>query len=81
MKMSNIDSDNIKKLSDTCKLLEAEIQDLTSEIIESELSREQLIKELKKARRLLYQEFEKLQEDLSDLSLNGNCGNPRSNTQ
>lgn len=58
----------IDKLKETCKLLELDIQELTSEIIEQELSRETLIKELKSARRQLYREFEKIQGGLSDPS-------------
>lgn len=68
--MTSNERDKLKKLSETCKLLELDIQELTSEIIESELSREQLISELKKARRQLYKEFEKIQETLSDSNVN-----------
>lgn len=60
--MTSEDKGRIEKLNTTCKLLEADIQNLTSEIIESELSREQLILELKNARRQLYKEFEKIRE-------------------
>lgn len=68
--MTSEDKGRIEKLNTTCKLLEADIQNLTSEIIESELSREQLILELKNARRQLYKEFEKIREGLSDIDLN-----------
>lgn len=68
--MTSEDKGRIEKLNTTCKLLEADIQNLTSEIIESELSREQLILELKNARRQLYREFEKIREGLSDIDLN-----------
>lgn len=72
--MANTDptKERIEKLSATCKLLESDIQELTSEIVESELSREQLILELKNARRELYKEFEKIQEQLNDLELQPN---------
>lgn len=67
--MANIDKERIEKLTTQCKLLETDIQELTSEIIESELSREQLILKLKNVRRQLYKEFEKIQEQLNDLNL------------
>lgn len=69
MTNTNPTREKIEKLSTSCKLLESDIQELTNEIIESELSREQLISELKNARRQLYKEFEKIQEQLNDLDL------------
>lgn len=66
MSTTNIDSEKIRKLRETCQLLEIDIQEVTSEIIELRLSREKLIKQLEKARRQLYHEFEKIQENLND---------------
>lgn len=59
----------IEKLSAACKLLETDILELTNEIIESELSREQLFTELRNTRRELYKEFEKIQQQLNDSDL------------
>lgn len=54
-----------EKLRKTCRLLELDIQETTNEIIELELSRENLIKELKNSRRKLYIEIAKLMESSS----------------
>lgn len=58
----NEERSRIEKLSEKCKLLEEDIKHLTSEIIELELSREQLLLELKNIRRELHKEFEKFQK-------------------
>lgn len=51
---------NINVLKKKCRLLEIDIFEITSEIIELEISRETLIGELKKHRKALYEEFEKM---------------------
>lgn len=55
---SRVLMDKINKLRETCRRLEIDIQELTSEIIESQLSLENLLEELKIARRELYSEVE-----------------------
>lgn len=55
--------EKINSLKETCRLLETDIQELTSEIIELEISRENLTEELKKARKTLYKEIEKNEQD------------------
>lgn len=57
--MMNEERDRVENLSERCKVVEENIKHLTSEIIELELSREQLLCELKNIRRELH---EKLQE-------------------
>lgn len=58
---------NLDRLHETCRLLEIDIAEITSEIIELEISRDTLIKELTSARKVLYKEFEKIQQYLNDL--------------
>lgn len=62
----NIDRKKLDELHETCRLLEIDIAELTSEIIEFELARDTLIKELKGARKVLYKAFKKLQQNLND---------------
>lgn len=76
----NVDREKVERLRETCRLLEIDIQELTSEIIESELSREKLIEELKNVRRQLYREFERVQESLNDLDINKNSESSRNST-
>lgn len=54
--------EKIKQLKETCGLLEIDIQEIISEIIELEISRETLIEELKKTRKALYKEIEKIEQ-------------------
>lgn len=46
--------EKIEKIKNKCKSLEKDIQELTGEIIELKLSRDNLIDALKKARRKIY---------------------------
>lgn len=57
--------EKLEELKEACRLLEIDIQELISEIIELELSRENLIEELKNFRRELYQEFKNLNKNNS----------------
>lgn len=66
MTSANTDREKLDELRETCRLLEIDITELTSEIIELELSRDTLIKELKGARKVLYKAFAKLQQNLND---------------
>lgn len=59
----------IGKLKETCRLLEMDIQEITSEIIELQLSLENLIGELKIARRELYIELGKFNNLLNSQEL------------
>lgn len=52
--------EKISKLKKTCELLEIDIKEITSEIIELEISRETLTNELKEARKALYAEIAKI---------------------
>lgn len=66
MTSANTDRVKLDELRETCRLLEIDTTELTSEIIELELSRDTLIKELKGARKVLYKAFAKLQQNLND---------------
>lgn len=72
MTSTDTDRERIDNLNEKCRLLQTDINELTSEIIEMELSREILINELKQARRELYREFAKIQKSLNDSDSNKN---------
>lgn len=60
------DREKLDDLLEKCKLLEIDIAELTSEIIEFEIARDTLINELKGARKELYKAFKKIQVHLND---------------
>lgn len=66
MTSTNTDREKLDELHETCRLLEIDIAELTSEIIELELARDTLLKELKGARKVLYGAFVELQKNLND---------------
>lgn len=55
--------EEVNKLRKTCQLLETDIKEVISEIVELEISRETLIEELKEARKALYKAIEKIKQD------------------
>lgn len=66
MTSTNTDREKLDKLHETCRFLEIDIAELTSEIIELELARDTLLKELKGTRKVLYEAFVELQKNLND---------------
>lgn len=66
--------EKIEKLKKTCYLLEKDLQDTLCEIVELKIAHEALIEELTQARKELYEEIVKCENNNSK-NLNGNQRN------
>lgn len=55
--------EKIEKLKKTCRLIEIDIHEIISEIVELQITRETLTEELKEARKALYKEIAKTEHN------------------